>query len=161
MSTVYIGIGSNLGDRGENCIRAIELFEQKGLPVKKKSSLYETKPWGMKNQPLFLNMAVEIETALSPRELLKILKEMEKEIGREPTSRWGPRIIDLDILLFNADVVDEDNLSIPHPLMHERDFVLQPLSEIAPDAEHPVLHKSIRELTLQLERKGKDNRGAS
>jgi 2-amino-4-hydroxy-6-hydroxymethyldihydropteridine diphosphokinase len=161
MSTVYIGIGSNLGDRGENCIRAIELLEQRGILVKKKSSLYETKPWGMKNQPLFLNMAIEIETALSPRELLKILKEMEKEIGREPTSRWGPRIIDLDILLFNADVVDEDNLSIPHPLMHERDFVLQPLSEIAPDAEHPVLHKSIRELMLQLERKGKDNRGAS
>ena len=118
------------------------------------------KPWGMKDQPLFLNMAIEIETALSPRELLKMLKEMEKEIGRGSTSRWGPRIIDLDILLFNADVVDEDNLSIPHPLMHERDFVLKPLSEIAPDAEHPVLHKSIRELMLQLERKGKDNRGA-
>jgi 2-amino-4-hydroxy-6-hydroxymethyldihydropteridine diphosphokinase len=115
----------------------------------------------MKDQPLFLNMAIEIETALSPRELLKTLKEMEKEIGREPTSRWGPRIIDLDILLFNADVVDEDNLSIPHPLMHERDFVLKPLSEIAPDAEHPVLHKSIRELMLQVERKGKNNRGAS
>jgi 2-amino-4-hydroxy-6-hydroxymethyldihydropteridine diphosphokinase len=161
MSTVYIGIGSNLGDRGGNCIRAAGLFEKRGIPVKKKSSFYETEPWGMKNQPLFLNMAIEIETALSPRELLKMLKEMEKEIGREPTTRWGPRIIDLDILLYNTVVVDEDNLSIPHPLMHERDFVLKPLSEIAPEAEHPVLHKSIRELMLQLERKGKNSRGAS
>jgi 7,8-dihydro-6-hydroxymethylpterin-pyrophosphokinase len=90
-----------------------------------------------------------------------MLKETEKEIGRGPTTRWGPRIIDLDILLYNTAVVDEDNLSIPHPLMHERDFVLKPLSEIAPEAEHPVLHKSIRELMLQLERKGKNSRGAS
>ena len=161
MSTVYIGIGSNLGDRGGNCIRAIELLEQRGIPVKKRSSLYETEPWGVKDQPLFVNMAIEIETALSPRELLKILKEMEKEIGRETSSRWGPRIIDLDILLFNTDVVDEDTLSIPHPLMHERDFVLKPLSEIAPDAEHPVLHKNIRDLVMQLERKGKNNRGSA
>ena len=161
MSTVYIGIGSNLGNREENCIRAVELFEKRGIPVRRKSALHETKPWGMKDQSLFLNMAIEIETALNPRELLKMLKEMEKEIGREPTSRWGPRIIDLDILLFNATVVDDDNLSIPHPLMHERDFVLKPLTEIAPDAEHPVLHKSIRELMLQLERKGKTNRGTS
>jgi 2-amino-4-hydroxy-6-hydroxymethyldihydropteridine diphosphokinase len=161
MSTVYIGIGSNLGDRGENCIRAIELLEKKGIPVKKKSSLYETEPWGVKDQPLFINMAIEIETGLSPRELLKMLKETEQEIGRKTSSRWGPRIIDLDILLFNTDVVEEDNLSIPHPLMHERDFVLNPLSEIAPDAEHPVLHKSIRELAMQLERKGKNNRGSS
>jgi 2-amino-4-hydroxy-6-hydroxymethyldihydropteridine diphosphokinase len=106
-------------------------------------------------------MAIEIETGLSPRELLKMLKETEQEIGRKTSSRWGPRIIDLDILLFNTDVVEEDNLSIPHPLMHERDFVLNPLSEIAPDAEHPVLHKSIRELAMQLERKGKNNRGSS
>jgi 2-amino-4-hydroxy-6-hydroxymethyldihydropteridine diphosphokinase len=161
MSTVYIGIGSNLGNREENCIRAVELFEKRGIPVRKKSALHETKPWGMKGQPLFLNMAIEIETALTPRELLRTLKEMEKEIGREPTSRWGPRIIDLDILLFNATVVDDDNLSIPHPLMHERDFVLKPLTEIAPDAEHPVLHKSIRELMLQLDGKGKTNRGTS
>ena len=160
MSTVYIGIGSNLGDREENCIRAIELLEKRGIPVKKKSSLHETKPWGVQDQPLFLNMAIEIETALSPRELLKMLKEIEKETGRETSSRWGPRIIDLDILLFNAGVVEEDHLRIPHPLMHERDFVLKPLSEIAPDAEHPVLHKTIRELMLQLERKGKSTRGA-
>jgi len=161
MSTIYIGIGSNLGDREENCIRAVELLEHRGIPVKKKSALHETKPWGVKDQPLFLNMAIEIETALSPRELLKILKEIEKEIGREPASRWRPRIIDLDILLFNTSVVDENHLRIPHPLMHERDFVLKPLSEIAPDAEHPVLHKSIWELMLELERKGKNNRGTS
>ena len=81
MSTVFIGIGSNLGDREENCIRAVELLEQRGIPVKQKSALHETKPWGVKDQPLFLNMAIEIETALNPRELLKILKEIEKETG--------------------------------------------------------------------------------
>jgi 2-amino-4-hydroxy-6-hydroxymethyldihydropteridine diphosphokinase len=161
MSTVYIGIGSNLGDREKNCIRALELLERKGIPVKKRSSLYETEPWGAKDQPLFINMAVEIETALSPPELLNMIKETEKEIGRKPSSRWGPRIIDLDILLFNSTVVEDDSIRIPHPLMHERDFVLKPLSEIAPDAEHPLLHKSIRELLLQLEQTKGGNNGAS
>lgn len=150
MSTVYIGIGSNLGNRQENCSQAINFLEKMGIVVKKKSSLYETEPWGVKDQPRFLNMAIEIETELKPAELLKLLKDVEIAIGRERSLRWGPRIIDLDILLFDDIIVNEDNLKIPHPLMHERDFVLKPLHEIAPDAIHPLLKLSIDGLLQQL-----------
>lgn len=146
MATVYIGIGSNLGKKRENCLRAIKLLQQKGITVSKHSSLYETEPWGVKTQPRFLNMVIEIETELDPKELLRILKDTEREMGRKESSKWGPRIIDLDILLFDNIVVNEDNLKIPHPLLHERDFVLRPLCEIAPDVKHPVSGKTIKEL---------------
>ncbi|MGB9716249.1 MAG: 2-amino-4-hydroxy-6-hydroxymethyldihydropteridine diphosphokinase [Thermodesulfovibrionales bacterium] len=142
MAIAYIGIGSNLGNRQENCIHAIDLLEKNGITVKKRSSMYETKPWGMKDQPDFINMALEIETDLDPKELLKILKNIEKEIGRKESFKWGPRVIDLDILLFNDLILSEDDLKIPHPLMHERNFVLKPLCEIAPDKIHPVLKKN-------------------
>jgi 2-amino-4-hydroxy-6-hydroxymethyldihydropteridine diphosphokinase len=157
MCTVYISIGSNLGDREGNCIRAIELLEKKGISVTKKSSVCETTPWGVKDQPLFLNMTIEITTGLKPHELLKILKDIEIDIGRETSSRWGPRLIDLDILLFGDRIVEEDTLRIPHPLMHRRAFVLKPLSEIAPDATHPVLRQRIHELLRQLARKGNNH----
>jgi 2-amino-4-hydroxy-6-hydroxymethyldihydropteridine diphosphokinase len=150
VSIVYIGIGSNLGEREENCLRAIELLERKGITVVKRSSLYETEPWGMRNQPPFLNLAIEIETDLKPVRLLKALKDIEKAAGREKSCQWGPRILDLDILLFDDIVVHEENLEIPHPLMHERAFVLEPLCEIAPDVKHPVLKKSVHELFRQL-----------
>ncbi len=146
MATVYIGIGSNLDDREKNCLHAIELLQQKGITVTKSSSLYETEPWGLKDQPYFINMAIEIETELGPKELLRKLKDTEREMGRKESSKWGPRIIDLDILLYDNIVVNEDNLKIPHPLMHERDFVLRPLCEIAPDKRHPVLGKTIKKL---------------
>lgn len=150
MSIVYIGIGSNLGDRKANCMRAIELLAGKGIVVRKESSLYETDPWGDKNQPKFLNMAIEIETELKPRDLLGILAGIEKELGRKKSHKWGPRIIDLDILLYNSITIDQDDLKIPHPFMHERDFVLKPLYEIAPDVKHPVLNLSIGELLQKL-----------
>ena len=150
MSIVYIGIGSNLGDREKNCTRAIELLEKKGITVKKKSSLYKTEPWGIKDQPEFLNMAIEIETYLKPRELLGFLKQIEAEIGREKSYKWGPRLIDLDILLFDDIILDEDNLKIPHPLMHKRDFVLRPLQEIAPDIIHPSFKMNIGKLLQKL-----------
>ncbi len=146
MSVVYIGIGSNLGDRKENCLRAIELLQKREIIVTKRSSLYETEPWGVKDQPLFLNMAIEIETGLNPEELLKILKEIEREVGRERYFKWGPRIIDLDILLFDNIILKTDNIEIPHPLMHERIFVLRPLCEIAPDIKHPLLKVSVSDL---------------
>jgi dihydroneopterin aldolase/2-amino-4-hydroxy-6-hydroxymethyldihydropteridine diphosphokinase len=146
VATVYIGIGSNLGDREKNCLHAIELLQQKGITVTKRSSLYETEPWGLKDQPYFINMVIEIETELEPEELLRKLKDIEREIGREESLKWGPRIIDLDILLFDDIILNEDTLKIPHPLMHERDFVLRPLCEIAPDKRHPVLGKTIKEL---------------
>jgi 2-amino-4-hydroxy-6-hydroxymethyldihydropteridine diphosphokinase len=159
MSIVYIGIGSNLGNREANCRQAVELLEKKGILIKKKSSLYETEPWGIKDQPLFLNMAIEIETELIPGELLKVLQDIETEIGREKTLKWGPRIIDLDILFFDDIILNEDNLKIPHPFMHERDFVLKPLQEIAPDMKHPVLQLSISELLYDLEKKSQNSHG--
>ncbi|NCO67173.1 MAG: 2-amino-4-hydroxy-6-hydroxymethyldihydropteridine diphosphokinase [Nitrospirae bacterium CG_4_10_14_0_8_um_filter_41_23] len=152
MSVVYIGIGSNLGNRQENCLRAIELLQEKGIIVTKRSSLYETEPWGVKDQPLFINMAIEIETGLKPEELLRMLKDTEREMGRKDSSKWGPRIIDLDILLFDNIVLNNKNLKIPHPLMHERDFVLRPLCEIAPDIKHPLLKLSIGDLLQQLQK---------
>jgi 2-amino-4-hydroxy-6-hydroxymethyldihydropteridine diphosphokinase len=153
MAIAYIGIGSNLGNRRENCLLAIELLREKGIIVLKQSSLYETEPWGMKDQPRFINMAIQIETSLEPSELLTVLKDIEKKIGRGKSSKWGPRTIDLDILLFDDIILNEDNLTIPHPLMHERDFVLRPLSEIAPDIHHPLLKLSIRELMQQFHKK--------
>lgn len=150
MSVAYIGIGSNLGDRESNCKQAIGLLRQKGTTVIKESSLYETKPWGVTDQPLFLNMAIEIETDLKPFELLRTLKDIEKKMGREETFLWGPRIIDLDILLYNGNIVDEKGLRIPHPHMQDREFVLRPLSEIAGYVTHPLLLLSIEELLQRL-----------
>jgi 2-amino-4-hydroxy-6-hydroxymethyldihydropteridine diphosphokinase len=152
MAIAYISIGSNLGNRQKNCLRAIELFEEKGIIVKKRSSMYETEPWGVKDQPQFINMVLEIETELEPHELLRILNDVERKVGRGTTFKWGPRIIDLDILLFNDLFLREDNLQIPHPLMHERDFVLKPLCEIAPDRIHPLLKVKMRDLLQELEK---------
>lgn len=150
MIVAYIGIGSNLGNREKNCLRAIELLEKRGIPVKKRSSMYETEPWGIKDQPRFINMAIEIETFFEPGELLRILKEVEREVGRGVSFKWGPRIIDLDILLFGNIFLKEDNLEIPHPLLDKRDFVLKPLCEIAPDMIHPLLKVKICDLLKEL-----------
>lgn len=146
MSIVSIGIGSNLGDRKENCRQAIKLIEKNGIVVKKQSRMYETEPWGVKGQPKFINMAIEVETDNKPEELLKVLKEIEKEIGRTETTKWGPRVIDLDILFYDDLTLKSLELEIPHPLLHERAFVLKPLCEIAPDKKHPVTGKTVREM---------------
>ncbi|MEW5747098.1 MAG: 2-amino-4-hydroxy-6-hydroxymethyldihydropteridine diphosphokinase [Nitrospirota bacterium] len=147
----YIGIGSNLGDRRANCLRAVALLKERGIAVTKVSSLYETKPWGMAEQPDFINMAVEAETALGPEELLELLKDVERAMGREPSITWGPRLIDLDILLYDDIPIDKERLHIPHPLMQQRRFVLEPLAEIAPDRVHPVLKRTIRQLKEELD----------
>lgn len=104
----------------------------------------------MEDQPKFINMAAEVETGEEPQRLLEILKSIEKEMGREQTFRWGPRTIDLDILFYDDLVMDTPDLRIPHPLMYQREFVLRPLSEIAPDKVHPVLKKTVRELLSEL-----------
>ncbi len=144
--TVYVGIGSNLGNREENCLKAIRLMEEQGIKVVKRSSLYETEPWGVKDQPMFINMVIEAETELGPEELLTVLKSIESAMGRTETKRWGPRVIDLDILFYNNLILDTPELRIPHPYIQERPFVLTPLGEIAPELEHPVLKKKIKEL---------------
>ncbi len=146
MATVYIGIGSNLGDREENCGKAVALLIESGVKVIKRSSLYETEPWGFKEQPMFINMVLEIETQIEPEELLKVLKQIEIKLGRVEGKRWMPRIIDLDILVYNDLIIKTSNLEIPHPGMHERTFVLEPLSEIAPDKIHPVFKKTFNDL---------------
>ncbi|MBI5098467.1 MAG: 2-amino-4-hydroxy-6-hydroxymethyldihydropteridine diphosphokinase [Nitrospirae bacterium] len=149
MSTAYIGIGSNLGYREDNCERAIKLLIANGIMVTKRSSMTETEPWGVKEQPNFINMAVEIKTGLTPDELLRLLKNIEVDVGRLPTSHWGPRIIDLDILLYDDVIMKTPDLEIPHPGISEREFVLKPLAEIAPDKMHPIFKKSIKDLLLQ------------
>lgn len=150
MAIVYIGIGSNIGERQTNCMKAIEALKNKGITVKKISSMHETEPWGLKKQPKFINMAVETETSMSPEELLSALKGIEEDMGREETVKWGPRIIDLDILFYDDIVIDMKHLRIPHPLLHERDFVLNPLAEIAPDKLHPTLNKTVNQLKEKL-----------
>lgn len=149
MPTTYIGIGSNLGEREENCLTAIKLLGDSGLIIKKQSSMYETAPWGVEEQPGFINMAIEIETSLEPERLLQVLKGVEQEIGRQESYRWGPRIIDLDILLYADIIINSPILQIPHPLMHQRGFVLKPMSEIAPDVLHPVIKKTIGKLLAE------------
>lgn len=153
MSVAYIGIGSNIGNRQENCLHAIELLQKSGIIVTKRSSIYETEPWGVKEQPSFINMVIEVETERGPEELLNILKDIEKQMGRTETVKWGSRVIDLDILLFDNIILNTEDLKIPHPFMHERDFVLRPLFEISPDVTHPLLKMSVSALIQQLHKK--------
>ena len=150
MSIAYLSIGSNLGNREENCEKAISHLAKKGIKVLKRSSFYETEPWGKKDQRKFINMAVETETVLAPTELLKTLKAIETELGRQKNIQWGPRIIDLDILFYDDLILKTHDLEIPHPLIQDRGFVLKPLSEIAPEKMHPVLKKNIKTLLSQL-----------
>jgi 2-amino-4-hydroxy-6-hydroxymethyldihydropteridine diphosphokinase len=152
VAKAYIGIGSNVGDRRGNCLKAVDLLRQDGQTILKSSPLHETEPWGVKDQPPFINMVIEIETALAPQALLDLLKKTEKDMGRVYTRHWGPRVIDLDILLYGDLVITEEKLKIPHPGMHERPFVLEPLAEISPEIIHPVLLKKIRELLRDLKR---------
>ena len=150
MSITYIGIGSNLGNREENCKQAIKLIEKNGIVIKKQSRMYETAPSGVKDQPKFINMTIEAETDKKPEELLRVLKEIEKEIGRTESVKWGPRVIDLDILFYDDLILKIPGLEIPHPLLHEREFVLKPLCEIAPDKKHPVTGKTVKEMLENL-----------
>jgi 2-amino-4-hydroxy-6-hydroxymethyldihydropteridine diphosphokinase len=133
LTTAYIGLGSNLGDKEANIKKALELLgEVPGIQVKKVASLYRTAPLYVTKQDWFLNTVAEIETSLKAHELLSLLKDMEKKLDRTPTVRWGPRTIDLDLLLFGSDKVCSSDLVVPHPRMTERAFVMVPLAEIAP-----------------------------
>lgn len=151
MSHVFLALGSNLGDRHailEAARKAVSALPQTRLLAM--SPVYETTPvGGPAGQHPFLNAAMEIETQLVPQELLAALQAIEAQAGREPVAqreRWGPRVLDIDILLYDRRTVTQPGLKIPHPRMHERWFVLRPLADLAPDLEHPILHRSIRSL---------------
>lgn len=149
--TVYLALGSNLGNRLANIKNAISNFTPQ-MDVKKKSPVYETPPWGYADQPAYLNQVVMAETYLEPDDLLSHLKRLETVLGREPTFQNGPRVIDLDILFYDDVTIDSAPLQIPHPRLHQRGFVLVPLHDIAPELIHPGLGKSVAELLLDVDR---------
>lgn len=148
-TTAYIGLGSNVGDRAANLRKAVELLAAAGR-VTKVSSFYCTEPVGMEDQEEFLNAVAAIETDLAPDKLLTLCQGIEQELGRNRDVRWGPRTIDLDILLHGDRVVQTADLTVPHPLMAERGFVLVPLCEIAANVVHPVLKKAAKRLLREL-----------
>jgi 2-amino-4-hydroxy-6-hydroxymethyldihydropteridine diphosphokinase len=142
---VYLALGSNLGDRLANLKQAIAALTPQ-LEVKAKSQVYETPPWGIEDQPKFLNQVVKAKTYLEPEQLLKHLKRLEVALGRKVSIPNGPRLIDIDILFYDDLVLNTPALIIPHPRLHERGFVLLPLMDIAPDLVHPVSKQSVREM---------------
>lgn len=143
----FIGIGSNQGERRQNMRRAVGLLSQSGpLEILRVSSLYETDPVGLTDQPPFLNAVAEIRTVCDEHRLLEILQAIEREMGRERRIKWGPRVIDLDLLLLDARVVMDETLAVPHPELIRRKFVLLPLVEIGPDRVHPVTGRTMRQI---------------
>ena len=138
MSLAYVGLGANLGPREITLLRAVDLLAATdGVEVRAVSQLRETEPVGVVEQPLFLNGAVALDTSLSPRELLDRLLEIERGLGRVRDVRWGPRVVDLDLLVYGDLQIDEPGLRVPHPRLYERRFVLEPLAELDPDLEIP------------------------
>ncbi len=153
MHTVYLGLGTNLGDRQHNLHAATEALPP-GLQVEEQSKVYETPAWGYEDQPAFLNIAVRGQTELAPADLLAYLKAIELRLGRTATFRWGPRLIDIDILFYDDLVLETPELVIPHPRLHERAFVVVPLRDIAANLVHPVLGKSVQDLARGLDTSG-------
>ena len=151
--TVYLALGSKIGNRLANLKQAVASLSPQ-LEVKKKSRIYETPPWGYEDQPLFLNMAVMAKTYLEPEPLLKHLKRLEVALGRTETFRNGPRLIDIDILFYDNLILKTPTLTIPHPRLHERAFVLAPLMDLDQELEHPVLEKTIWEIIAYVDVKG-------
>ena len=150
MHKTVIAIGTNLGDRKKNIETALDFMRENGINAVKVSSFYETEPYGYKEQPGFLNAAALCETNLTPRKLLETLLGIEKKMGRVRKIHWGPRIIDLDIIFYEDFVINEKNLTVPHPDMQNREFVLKPLNEIVPCYVHPVFCKTVRTLYEEL-----------
>lgn len=153
MAKAYIGLGTNIGNKRRNLITAAALLAERAGDVLSISSFYETEPWGFESDNTFLNAALLLETELEPLQLLFLTQEIEKEMGRTQKSdgAYHDRIIDLDILLYDLCVINDAALVVPHPLMHKRQFVMEPLAEIAPMLVHPVLNKTMLELAEEID----------
>lgn len=148
---VYLSLGSNTGNRMVNLQTAYDLIHRNIGRVAKFSHVYETEPWGNTEQDPFLNQVIMINTTKDPRELLEAATKIERDMGRVRKEKWGPRIIDIDILFYGKRIIRDKGLEVPHPELHKRAFVLAPLLEIAPDLEHPVLKKPIDTLYMECE----------
>lgn len=161
----YLGLGTNLGRREENLVAAIQGLSKgsdiserhplsqrsDAIKVLRSSSVYQTAPWGFTEQPDFLNCVLEVETRLLPTSLLECAKAVEEALGRQPAERYGPRLIDIDILLFGEEIVAQADLQIPHPRLHLRAFALIPLAELGPDLVHPVLNLTVAQLAEEVD----------
>ncbi|HVS94080.1 MAG TPA: 2-amino-4-hydroxy-6-hydroxymethyldihydropteridine diphosphokinase [Mucilaginibacter sp.] len=150
MNDVFLLLGANLGDRRAHLQRAVQLLEKEVGTIVKQSSFYETQAWGKTDEPDYLNQVVQIGTALPPELLLQKILDIELLMGRKRVEKWGSRIIDIDILFYDSDIISLPRLEIPHPELHKRRFTLEPLSEIAPELVHPVFHKTIVQLKNEL-----------
>ncbi len=149
MNKVFLLIGGNMGNRLQNLHQAVSLLSAACGPVIQQSAVYETAAWGKTDQAAFMNQALLLTTSLSARELITTILSVEEKMGRRRLERFGPRLIDIDIIFYNDDIIDEPNLTVPHPELQNRRFVLEPLNEIAPSFVHPVLHKTVAELLLE------------
>ena len=150
MNIAVILLGSNKGDLSQNLERALSMIAETTGTIRKTSLVYETEPWGRNDQPYYYNQVVEIYTSMDARTLMLMLLEIEKKMGRERTEKWAPRLIDLDILYFNNEIINELELKIPHPHLHERMFTMVPLSELFPEMIHPLLKLKNKELLAAL-----------